>query len=312
MISENELIGNHHDECARIEEKSLKLPQLLAELTSLKEKANSAAAACAAFHCYEKARREKPLPVCRPRCDKCPAIYCRVYRRACVLPCVSTKLLCIDDYESLRDGNIVNETIMNSFIGLLNNRNMNHPGHSRPSAASEKQYETAAEDFMPHAYICDTHFFPTLTDNDCTRIEAQKQNLLPLRNVPDIDILVIPIELCGNHWVLAAFDLMKKHLVYYNPQFKDESLQARQGTNRWLQDEFREVCRTTNSRPDVENWTFICNPDWSPRQEDNTSSAVFVLCVAQMLASGEEPNFCQEDIPRLRKNIANALLMGSL
>lgn len=73
---------------------------------------------------------------------------------------------------------------------------------------------------------------------------------------------------------------------------------------KWLQNEFNNVC----DNRDVRSLTLVWNPDWLPYQEDDASSAVFVLRVAQILSCGETPNFSQKDVPRLRKCIANSLL----
>lgn len=59
------------------------------------------------------------------------------------------------------------------------------------------------------------------------------------------------------------------------------------------------------------SWPVLTGTDM-PLQVDGTSCGVFVLAVADYLAAGATPTFCQSDISVLRQRLALSLLRDDL
>jgi len=215
----------------------------------------------------------------------------------------------------LRDGEWLNDDVINAFILLLRER-VALTGGSR--------------------FIFNTFFWTTLTQDTrgppppggglgpvtdagyryagvrtWTNVGARTRP----RGVPiDVfayDEVLVPINYVRSHWALAGINLHTKTITYYDslgggrpaPDVFTRLL-------RWVGDEWRD-----KGKPgpfDGEGWTFAGGPPGLPRQNNGVDCGVFVCAALDFLSAGYTPvapaDYAQGDIPDRRVRVLAAIL----
>ncbi len=87
----------------------------------------------------------------------------------------------------------------------------------------------------------------------------------------------------GNHWVLAAIDIMAKQFIYFDPLRGSDTCFVLRALQMLLEDEIRDSGKPLD---DSKDWEIIENPKYAPRQLDGRSCGVFVLYIAYYLETG--------------------------
>ena len=128
-----------------------------------------------------------------------------------------------------------------------------------------------------------------------------------------IRMILFPINLSGNHWVLAAADLDACQVVYYD---------SLGGRNQVCLDRLLAYLRLEHldkqgGRPLEGSWTAI-HASNTPRQRNGYDCGVFTLAVAEritarLLSGNAEPfDFGQAEMPYFRQRICMEILQGRL
>lgn len=208
----------------------------------------------------------------------------------------------------------LNDEVMNSFVALVNQRDRlsrclttggdEMAGHESQDAVSQ----------IRRAYMFGTFFFSLLLQHgdqyDYTGVQNWgRKGLLQL---DDVDVVLIPMHVGSDHWVLSAIDVGKRTVLFYDPFASPEYKPLVAYALRWLDDEVRvRLGAAVAAEWDARSWPVTCDEDL-PRQKDGSSCGVFTLAVADCIALGVPPAFDQEDVPVLRQRLSLALYYDDL
>jgi len=127
-----------------------------------------------------------------------------------------------------------------------------------------------------------------------------------------VDIILVPINVSGTHWVLVQVNVQDQYILFYDPFGAKDSQGYVDAVRRWLVDELRsKLGNEAVAKWAVDQWEVAMDDDF-PRQTDCGSCGVFVLVVAYYLSLGKALTFSQDDIDVLRQRIAIALYLDEL
>lgn len=241
----------------------------------------------------------------------------------------------------------LNDNIMNCFVYMMNERNASIqslkqldavPGRvcgnstSLKTGINEKSFagsvpgrvgglgESASD--KPSVFTTNTYLYSVLMDRKQGFAYTKVDRWLRKKGVciADYDLVLLPILLYGDHWVLAVADFRSRSFVYLDSMHdKKASSQVGSGMandvldniTRWLHCEVeRSTTKVTADALDVFNWTRVFNPPYMPVQKDDGSCGVFALQVADYLAQGRVPVFTQADISVIRARMILTLRDG--
>lgn len=133
---------------------------------------------------------------------------------------------------------------------------------------------------------------------------AAKRNL----NIFELDLMLVPMNIGGNHWALGVVDFVQYEIRYYDSlAAKTVHASFLDCMQQYLNDEWRRV--NVNDSP-PEFGPALANP---PQQTNSYDCGVFTCMNAECLASGREwIDFDQSMIPQLRKKMTLQILQNSL
>ena len=118
-------------------------------------------------------------------------------------------------------------------------------------------------------------------------------------NIFQKDLLIIPCHVSNNHWTLAAVDLNKKTIIYYDSiGGKDYGLLCRIAS--YLHQESWDKRKL---KFDLPGWKNFCLEKRSPKQTNNYDCGVFAMVTAELISRKEKISFSQDDIQAYRKRI---------
>lgn len=128
----------------------------------------------------------------------------------------------------------------------------------------------------------------------------------------DVDVIIIPMHVSSDHWVLSVIDVQKRNVLFYDPLFSVEHKPLVSHLLHWLHDEARQrLGAAVAAEWDILAWPVVCD-DALPVQKDGSSCGVFTLAVADCVALGVPASFGQRDVPVLRQRLALALYHDDL
>lgn len=136
-----------------------------------------------------------------------------------------------------------------------------------------------------------------------------------------MDLILVPINLGNQHWLLASVHPKKRHVGVYDSlgARHDSEVQARikADLESWVLEEAvaKGMEGTAGKRSDWTKKTYSV-----PRQHDTSSCGVLVCAIAERLAAGMDPadlECCMvtrdpEEVMGLRLGVAADILSGSL
>lgn len=243
--------------------------------------------------------------------DRLPAEIARAVNK-------SKSVLTVNDFVNLRPMRWLNDEAMNSFVALVNHRDgllrasFNRVGSSHDEDADDDGMSEGPS--PPRAYMFSTYFFSRMVerggvyDYHGVRNWGRKGNL----HLGAVDVILVPIFIDGCHWVLVVINVSSRSFLFYDPMFSATHADYVPALRQWLQDEADQRL----GADDVVEWDI---PAWQvltdsslPRQRDGSSCGVFVLAVADCLATGTPATFTQEDVPVLRQRLALSLYRDDL
>ncbi|GAA5826165.1 hypothetical protein JCM11251_007190 [Rhodosporidiobolus azoricus] len=211
----------------------------------------------------------------------------------------------------LKDGDWLDDEVINFHGKLIN---------MRSDAADKTGERGEGEKRLRKAFCFPTMFYNKLLEErgDVDKGFKNVKRWTKKIDTFDKDIIIVPINQGGNHWVCAAVNLKEKRFEYY------DSLGKARGTvyaalRRWL--ELEHKTRKDAGKIKQEEWKELDISDWEnywdedrPKQNNTCDCGVFTCWFMESLSRDYEGfDFSQENMPYLRRklvlNIAQQELM---
>ena len=215
------------------------------------------------------------------------------------------------DFLRLQGERWLNSEVMNSFIALINDK------HERLRVAGQLQDVDMPDvdgPANPRSFVFGTYFYSRLVPaSGGYDYEGVRRWGTGLRlDLGAVDIILVPINVSGTHWVLVQVNVQDQYILFYDPFGAKDSQGYVDAVRRWLVDELRsKLGNDAVAKWAVDQWEVAMDDDF-PRQTDCGSCGVFVLVVAYYLSLGKALTFSQDDIDVLRQRIAIALYLDEL
>jgi hypothetical protein len=197
------------------------------------------------------------------------------------------------DMACLRPGQWLNDEVINFFLKLLQERS-----NSQPS--------------IPKCWFPNTHFWPKLGGPDGTSYNFQEVKRWTTRAKVDIfalDKVVFPVHVGHNHWALGLIDMKAQGFRYL------DSLSCRPHPNlekflqKYLQDEHLD--KKEKPLEGVVEWKILPIEEPVPQQENDYDCGVFMCSCAEAISAGRSLDYCQDDMPNIRKRLAAQIKTAS-
>jgi DNA-directed RNA polymerase subunit L len=185
---------------------------------------------------------------------------------------------------TLQDGKWLNDEVMNYYVDLM-----------------AKQNKEA--DCRPKCGIVNSFFYAKLMEGGGEATYKNVKRFSKKRNIDvfDIDKLIVPMNINGNHWVFAVVNFLEKQIEYYDslsgpPERQCKALKA------YLQG---ESLSKRDSDFDFTGWKYCVVPNHVPQQGDNSvDCGVFTLKGIECVSKGQPLTYTQAGMPRHRRRIA--------
>jgi len=214
-------------------------------------------------------------------------------------------LLCGSDYNRLRGEAWLNDEMMNSFAALINHRSAAHLDGVPPSSG----------EWMPlRAVMFNTYFYSRLSARSgCFDYHGVRRWGVKLGlDLTAIDVILVPVNLSGMHWVLGAIDVRRREFHFYDSLSAVDVHGTIPLLKRWLHDEVdARLGQDVAADWQVSQWRTVLDPN-QPQQGDGGSCGVFVLAAADCLSLGAPLAFSQVDIASLRYRVGLSLFFDDL
>lgn len=238
--------------------------------------------------------------------------------------------LCGRDFACLRACRWLNDEILNSFVALINARNREYfkekdneeivehrPAWVEDNGRQRDEHFTGCDllfsSYRPRTHVFNTFFFERLKQNSYDYNGVRRWLQKAGKHIRDLDLILVPINIDGFHWVLAAIDLKHRIFVYMDSMNRKDTADVIPTLQRWLIDEVRsKIGDDVVKHLDIINWKYAVNPLFTPQQKDGGSCGVFTLYLADYLELGKKPDYSQKHIARLRQRAVLFLKNGKL
>ena len=208
----------------------------------------------------------------------------------------------------------LDDELMNSFVALLNDRDLQVVDVRReePGAPSERTDSLTPQ--RRRTRVFNTFFFSRLSatvagyDYSGVRRWGMKLGL----ELDAIDNILVPINLLRSHWVLVNIDIKERVLQFYDSLSVKDTTGVVPVLRRWLQDEVRaRLGGDAATEWAVDTWP-VLEDAGLPSQRDSGSCGVFVLAAADCFSLECPLSFSQEDMCLLRGRVGLALFFDDL
>lgn len=215
------------------------------------------------------------------------------------------------DFACLHEGNWLNDEVVNSFLALLNARDerFDKGGEYRVvdrNSASQGYVSYFAFFKMPppRLYAFNSFFFERLTQRGVYDYEGVRRWLCRAgRDIRTIELILIPINLRGVHWILTAIDIRNRHFLHFDSTLGIDrnSDHAQDALKLWFDDEVSQTAgKEYADQLKIPEWRTVVNPAYLPSQIDSDSCGLFTLYMAEYLSRGDVPDFTNDDVKVLR------------
>ncbi len=147
-----------------------------------------------------------------------------------------------------------------------------------------------------------SHFVPLLKINKIKQTKRHYKN----KSLWLQEFICIPINIGNYHWVLVVVDIEQREINFYDSMGGNgnEYLHA---ILKWLQADSED-----NDIPfDESDWILTDHKKDIPQQTNGYDCGVFVLMTAEYKTNHYEFNYNQDDMPRIRMEIATQILTGT-
>ena len=198
------------------------------------------------------------------------------------------------NFQTLRPDTWLSDEVINTFMHLILQRNVSR-NLSVPETAQK------------HIHIFNTFFFTKLLQGntyDYERVQRFSRHVHQ-GNIFNIDILLIPIHINGNHWALMEINFPNKKIQYLDSLATSNDNYIKH-TMQYLKDEHDK--KFNFPLPDINFWSLVTDNQNTPQQKNGHDCGVFICLFAEAIAKGIRPCFTQDDLQHSRLWIAHAIL----
>ena len=194
----------------------------------------------------------------------------------------------------------LNDEIMNAFFWMLNVR--------------DAALSAAPNSLRRRSLFHSTFFVSKLSENGYTYDNVKRwtrksalQAKFGVSSIFELDKVVIPVHVSGNHWCLAVIYMQEKKIQYYD-SMAGSGMAVLRALLRWLGDESRE---RLGEELDEEAWTLVpTQMDETPQQHNGCDCGAFTCTAADFLSNGEALSYSQADMPHFRRRMVCRILQG--
>ena len=133
---------------------------------------------------------------------------------------------------------------------------------------------------------------------------------VPGRNIFNMKYIICPINIYGNHWVLAVIDIEGK-CIQWNDSLGGTDWAKLNGLLAYVNDEHKEM-NGGQGMVELSEWKLIrCTAD-TPRQRNNYDCGMYLCISCLFILNGYPLLYKQDHIDKCRTKIAFAILEGAL
>ncbi|VDD80927.1 unnamed protein product [Mesocestoides corti] len=192
---------------------------------------------------------------------------------------------------TLTGTNWLSDMVINFYMQLLHHR-------------SKRLHESNPS--LPRVAVMNTFFYPKLVSGTGYAGVRRWTRSISLF---DHDLVLIPIHDRGIHWCLAAGDLRKKTLTFYDSMGGENDL-CLETLLSYLDSESRDK----RQRPleDMAAWKKINTGSSVPQQNNGCDCGVFLCTFAEFLSRDADFKFSQADMPDIRLRMKYEILTQQL
>jgi len=222
--------------------------------------------------------------------------------------------LTVADYNILFGNHWLNDEIMNSYGGMMNDRDDKQqlwrgeegplPSASVPVTRTSRPRRTR---------VMSTHFYDVLNRPvwGYDFLGVSRWGIKAGIKWDKVDAVVVPINERRSHWVLVVVDVEARRIVYCDSFLGGDSCGAVSIVQRWVHDDVvHQLGAPAAERLDVASWPVV--EAAVPRQNDSCSCGLFALMVANSFAMRSPLAFSQEDMPAIRQRLTVDLLLDRI
>lgn len=184
------------------------------------------------------------------------------------------------DLQTLCDGEWLNDNILDFYFSLITVNNSS-------------------------AFGWTTHFFTTLKLKGYQSVARWSKRKKV--NVTTKDLILVPINIMGTHWALAAVNNKEKCFQYFDSLSSNGNLKALQ----ILKDYMIQEGKKHNSTINFDSYSMMKNMP-TPQQQNGFDCGVFTCMCANYLSKNKELTYSQKDMKLLRRRMAYEILSKDL
>lgn len=225
------------------------------------------------------------------------------------------------DFKRLRGARWLNDELLNSYVALINTRNRLHSERSKGNGGTK---------LRPRTYMFNTYFYTRLVSTGYDYAGVARWSRRAKMDVLQQDLILVPVNLGNNHWILSGIDLANQCFLYLDSLYGRDSSDVVPALKQWLGDEVNDKHGSAKAKNlAVGSWEIRLNKYnfWRPppagqgglvdcgqppkrrqlkipRQGDGGSCGVFTAKIADCLAMGCNIYFGQKDIKLIRSRMA--------
>ena len=201
------------------------------------------------------------------------------------------------DLARLRPGCWLNDEIINLYMRLLQERDT-------------RLHENQKGEEYPKCHFFNSFFLSKLyKDAGMYEYNNVRRWTVPGRlkavgqsrsSILDCDKIIVPVNQCNVHWVVAVINLEEKKFEYYD-SLNGEDSECLKYLAQYLVDEFKN--KRSEDREDILQWPKVY-PKSIPKQVNGYDCGVFLLLFSDYLSKAARLDFSQEHINDFRVKLA--------
>jgi len=206
------------------------------------------------------------------------------------------------DLARLRDMNWLNDEVINLYLKLVQAR------AARDRAGSGPQAPLRAHVFQTFFWHCLAERRPERRYNYGNVRRWTREAHLPhgVKNIFELDSVLVPINQTGNHWVLMVINMRERRLELFD-SYGGSGAGYFELVRRFLVDDHRDQL---GQEIDLSGWT---NVVWTvPQQDNDFDCGVFMCAFASAVVRNTAITFSAADIPLLRRRMVLEILNTEL
>jgi len=191
-----------------------------------------------------------------------------------------------EDLERILPGAWLNDELINCYMAMINEESKKNPNY-------------------PKVHCFNTFFNVMLLNNGKGYTYQRVAKWTKSFDIFELDFVIIPVHVGGNHWCLGVINIRDKKVEYYD---------SMGGTNPGCIMNLKQyVCDEYQTKKgkaiDISEWGTYTPADTIPQQNNAYDCGVFMCQFAESIASGNNiQNVNQADMPYYRKRMMLEIL----